>query len=188
MYKTKIYASRVTNLSDARYFAAMGVQYLGIPLDADIDINAVKEMFDWVEGPEFIGEITGLQTIPNLKEIISQLSLTKISINPFYPGNIEEDVSIVREVLFEDYTGTEEEIVLKIDEPILKMDAQKKTKLIHLIESNRVWLQIEEKPEDLIGIIENFKPFGIQLLGGEEEKVGFKSFDEIDLIFEHLEV
>ena len=56
----KIKASKIENLTDARYFAAQGVEYLGFDL-TNIEenqekyrtIHAIKE---WVEGVQFVGE------------------------------------------------------------------------------------------------------------------------------------
>jgi phosphoribosylanthranilate isomerase len=186
MYKTKIYASRVTNLSDARYFAAMGVDYLGIPLDAGLKTETIKELFDWVEGPEFIGEITGIQPLPNLGSVVDILKLNKMAVNPYYSDKISENISIIREIRFEDCVVSEEEIVLKFQSPILEIDKSEEQKLREIIDSNRVWFYIEGDYNEINQIIDKYNPHGIVLIGGEEEKVGFKSFDEIDLIFDHL--
>lgn len=186
MYKTKIYASRVTNLSDARYFAAMGVNYLGIPLDTGLKTDTIKELFDWVEGPEFIGEITGIQSLPDLESVVDILELNKMAINPFYSDTISEHFSIIHEIRFENCDISEEEIVLKFQRPILEIDKSEERKLHELIDSNRVWLHIEGDYNEINQIIDKYSPHGIVIIGGEEEKVGFKSFDEIDLIFDHL--
>jgi len=53
MLKTKVIASHVTNLTDARYFAARGVDFLLFDLD-DITIDAAVEIKEWVEGPEIL--------------------------------------------------------------------------------------------------------------------------------------
>lgn len=186
MYKTKIYASRVTNLSDARYFAAMGVDYLGIPLDAGLNTDTIKELFDWVEGPEFIGEITGIQSLPDIGSTIEILGLNKMATNPFYTDTISENISIIHEILFEDCVVSEEEIVLKFQDPILEINKSDEQKLHDIIDANRVWLYIDGDHNEINQIIEKYNPHGIVLIGGEEEKVGFKSFDEIDLIFDLL--
>ncbi len=49
--KVQVIASNITNLTDARYFAAYGVQYLLFDL-TEIDIAGIKEIVDWVSGPE----------------------------------------------------------------------------------------------------------------------------------------
>lgn len=49
--KVQVIASNITNLTDARYFAAYGVQYLLFDL-SEINIAGIKEIIDWVSGPK----------------------------------------------------------------------------------------------------------------------------------------
>ena len=62
MYNPQIKASQITNLTDARYFAAWGVEWLGFGLESGQDyfvttaqMAAIKE---WVEGPKMVGEFS----------------------------------------------------------------------------------------------------------------------------------
>jgi phosphoribosylanthranilate isomerase len=50
-----------------------------------------------------------------------------------------------------------------------------------------IFLSLKFTAPQLNGIISALAPAGISLKGGEEEKVGIKSFDELDEIFEELE-
>ena len=43
-------------------------------------------------------------------------------------------------------------------------------------------------PTDLAAFVEELAPLGLSVRGGAEEKVGYKSFDELDDLFELLEV
>ena len=49
--KCKVIASHVSNLTDARYFAARGVDYLLYDLD-EISVEKIAEIQEWVSGPE----------------------------------------------------------------------------------------------------------------------------------------
>ncbi len=53
MLKTKVIASDITNLTDARYFAARGVDYLMFYMK-DIDIEDIIAIKEWVSGPKII--------------------------------------------------------------------------------------------------------------------------------------
>jgi len=60
----KVIAQNIINLSDARYFAAWGVDYLSfntIP-DSDyfLELDKVQEIKDWVEGPLCLIETNAL--------------------------------------------------------------------------------------------------------------------------------
>lgn len=58
--KAPVYASRITGLGDARYFAGMGVQWLGIQTDPSqpgyLSPERFREIAGWVSGPEFVLE------------------------------------------------------------------------------------------------------------------------------------
>ena len=55
--KTKVKAGNITNLSDARYCAGMGVDWLSFPADV-VDPTTYKEITSWVTGPQFVLEVT----------------------------------------------------------------------------------------------------------------------------------
>ena len=74
MLKIKVKVGKVTNLSDARYCAGMGVDLLGFPIGSHdgIDPKKYKEITDWVSVPGFVLEWTEAE-IPNNFEDILQL-------------------------------------------------------------------------------------------------------------------
>ena len=51
-----------------------------------------------------------------------------------------------------------------------------------------VILSVDLTPENLSEVQAMLNPYGLNVTGGEEEKVGFKSFDDIDEIIEELYV
>ena len=59
-----IKASTITNLTDARYFAAQEVDYLGFNLEPDtpgfLDPIYMKAMREWVQGPKIVGEFANM--------------------------------------------------------------------------------------------------------------------------------
>jgi len=82
--KTKVKVGNITNLSDARYCAGMGVDLLGFPVGgADgISLEKFKEINGWVTGPELVLEIASAE---NATELIEQ----------FYGNHIEIDASLL---------------------------------------------------------------------------------------------
>jgi phosphoribosylanthranilate isomerase len=165
----------------------MGADYLGIPLDGDLTLENVKELLDWVEGPMFVGELNGVVEVPNLEEIIKYLGLTKISVGPFYPGAIPSNVDLIKQEQLSNTLVTEHEVLLRIEGTIKELSKENKNRLKEIIDSNRVWVMVQDATTELLSILSTYNPYGIVLLGGEEEKVGFKSFDDIDEIFDLLE-
>jgi len=56
MLITKVKVGQVTNLSEARYCAGMGVDFLGFPISS-IDPKTYQEITGWVAGPRFGVEV-----------------------------------------------------------------------------------------------------------------------------------
>ena len=80
MLKTKIKASNISNLTDARYYAAWYVDWLGFDLRASentLSLAEVKAIKEWIEGPVIVGEID-LFDFDKSKEIIDFLELEAI--------------------------------------------------------------------------------------------------------------
>lgn len=55
MLRTLVKISNVTNLSDARYCAGMGVEWLGFAMDS-LPVEKFQEIRGWVSGVQIVGE------------------------------------------------------------------------------------------------------------------------------------
>lgn len=62
--KARVFATHVSSLSDARYFAGMGATYIAIQVNPELPgylaPEKFKEIAGWIAGPEFILQINGL--------------------------------------------------------------------------------------------------------------------------------
>ncbi len=83
--KCNVIASHVSNLTDARYFAARGVDYLLYDLD-EISLSKIAEIQEWVSGPE------ALLLFSN--NSIDQLDEAMIKLSPFGIST-KDDISAV---------------------------------------------------------------------------------------------
>ena len=54
--KLKVKVGNITNLSDARYCAGMGVDWLGFNVET-IDLKTYEDITGWVTGPSFVLEV-----------------------------------------------------------------------------------------------------------------------------------
>jgi phosphoribosylanthranilate isomerase len=72
--KTVVKVGNISNLSDARYCAGMGVDMLGFSVVAGTSDYVLPKLFQeirgWVSGPRFVAQIYGLQSHEALPEII----------------------------------------------------------------------------------------------------------------------
>lgn len=199
--KTLVKISEVTNLSDARYCAGMGVDLIGFPLDEShpkfIDLAKAKEISSWICGIKVVGEFEGNDP-KTIAYLAQQLGLEYIQLNK--PVSTEEIRKIPKPVILKLEYG-----ILTIAEIEILLNEYAEVVHYFLLESKEESFEdIEEKLKDWTGkykiilgfgirkdtlpaILEEIKPAGISLKGGEELRPGLKTFDELADILEELE-
>jgi phosphoribosylanthranilate isomerase len=188
MLKTKVKAGNITNLSDARYCAGMGVDWLGFPIDS-IDPKTFKEITGWVTGPQFVLEIgtgpfpalleypaTTLQiTYQQLKEseLLNQsliISLPAIDW-PTAKSELIKNKNRILSILVTGLTGS-----LDIDKVMLK----------EIADHFEVLINLEACPYSLNEILD-FEVAGINISGNQELKPGLKDYTDLAVVLEQLE-
>ncbi len=187
MLKTKIYASQVGNLSDARYFAAWGVDYIGFVIDSGLSVTSIKEMIDWVEGPEYIMELEGIDSSPETIGAMAGLELSKVMTTPFFGGYLPPSMIHLPSNIFPKVNHADEQII-KIEGSFGSLREDDLSSLRQVCSQNKIWVDVDFSVEDLDYLLNEISPLGLIIRGGVEEKVGLKNFDDLDAIFEHLEV
>lgn len=202
--KTLVKISNVTNLSDARYCAGMGVDLLGFSMDADapdyIDPKTFAEIRSWVAGVQIIGETS--TTDP---EVIEQL------LDSYQPDLLQIDESALLP-----YLGTfGKPLILRVDLSQLtlnQLDALFQTGVagaeyillesassVHLDDDLKAMLQrLAARYPILLGtgisagnvhdLLTDLPVRGIALRGGDEDRPGNKEFGELMDILEAIEV
>jgi phosphoribosylanthranilate isomerase len=210
MLKLKIKASQITNLTDARYFAAKEVEWLSFNFaektDNYIEPMRARAMFDWVEVPYLIGEFNGFDA-EGVNFYAESWGLKAVQVGDNTEVFDLKSDYILKEITV-DANSTAEELSrqmlplknivaafeLNFDVNILSFSNLKSGRgplsindLFGLCEAFNIILNIDFQLVELEEIM-NLKPFGLSLKGGEEERVGVKSFDELDDIFDKLEI
>jgi phosphoribosylanthranilate isomerase len=176
MLKAKIKISQVTNLTDARYFAAWGVDYLGFDINPAspffISPPLVKEIADWIEGPKIILEChQGVDDIwiQNYIGSIGEVCLE----HPLSQAHHLRTFTIGNQVV----------AIYSSDKAWSSLPLPSIENLVKTYDE--VLLDIPFSVQDIDRMLD-FGIKGFVLRGGEEEKVGFKSYDDLDEIFDHL--
>jgi phosphoribosylanthranilate isomerase len=210
MLKLKIKASQITNLTDARYFAAKEVEWLSFNFaektENYIEPMRARAMFDWVEVPHLIGEFSGFDT-EGVNFYAESWGLKAVQVGENTEVFDLKSNYILKEITV-DAASTAEELsrqMLPFKNIVVafELNFEKNNLSFSDLKSKRGPLSIN----DLFGLCEAFKiilnidfqlveleeimdlnPFGLSLKGGEEERVGVKSFDELDDIFDKLEI
>lgn len=211
MLKTKVKASNISNLTDARYYAAWYVDWLGFDLrsaENTLSLAEVKAIKEWIEGPVIVGEID-LLDFEKAKETINFLELEAIQVGMYTPiAQLQslQDYTIIKEVVIEpDMQASDLEAHLAeyfdvvsyflldfdkngVDWQQIKAGNSFSVELLKAIcERQEILLSINCHSTEIEEVLDSIQPHGLSVKGGIEEKVGFKSFDEVDEIFEILE-
>lgn len=194
MYPCKIKLSNITNLSDARFAAAVGIDYIGFCFDSN-DVNYIppvkaKEIFEWTSGTNVVAEF-GEQSIDEIKDISDLLNV--------------DFIEICNTILPDELTAFQVPLIKKIDldrfdvNSLLKeVQAYKAschafhlfsgsgredfdtTSLRGLCENNIIIWGLPIDKINTKNIIDTYNPFALNISGGYEEKPGLKDFDEMN--------
>lgn len=191
MLKTKIIAADLENLTDARYFAAWLVEYISYDLsNTDVDLVKIKEIMDWVEGPISIAQYTGLEEGSDIKAQLEALSIDHLILGPYANKElIRSDWQIIQTILLKEEISDLEmdrTYIAQSNQSFSNFSQNQKEKLQNLCADNKIYLDCGFGAKDIDSILE-LGVEGLVLRGGEEEKVGVKSYEDLDQIFEALE-
>lgn len=186
MLKTKVKAGNITNLSDARYCAGMGVDWLGFPV-SDIDPKTLAEITGWVSGPQFVLEVTTqnperllsypdtwvqipfsqLNAFHHRRQLIVSLPLnqwTELNANPGITTNISM-------LVITGLSGT--------------LEADRKV-LAEITQHHDVLIDFDSCPYSLAQIL-TLPGSGITIAGNQEIRPGLKDYSALASVLELLE-
>ena len=190
----KIKINKVNNLTDARYFAAMGADYLGFCCNLETERycspTRIKEIIDWVEGPQFVLELDGWQSIEEIDTLLDFNLGQALHFGAFATYEDRFSLPIFKDIIFENMEQTN---ISNIDFPVVRSEKNYNSfteseisRLKEWISGKKVFLDIPVDAKNLEKMIENLPIYGLILRGGEEEKTGLKSFENLDAIFDIL--
>ena len=212
MLRTKVKASSITNLTDARYFAAMGVEWLGFNLNPQngsvISAASIHEIEGWVEGVQIVAEYgrehwdkireSVLEVIPNVIQVGENCGIQEML-------ELPPSVQVIREFIIDKETSAEQLI-----EEMENLDGHVMAFAFNFMGNSLTWdhlvkgipfsvstleeitarfpviLEVDLDVPGLKACLSLSSLEGITLKGGEEEKTGFKSFEELDELFDVL--
>lgn len=196
MLKTTVKISNVTNLSDARYCAGMGVELIGFSMD-DLSFEKYKEMRGWLSGVQIVGETES-------ESILEIMELKETFLPDYIQTSNWQNLSEIKRA--------ELPIILKVDyakadlPALLRSTAQEVD--YFLIENSDEFAHLDEAAisqldalafqypvilgfglsEDNVNeVLERIPLKGVALKGGEELKPGQRDYAELMDILEALE-
>ena len=210
--RCRVKAAAVANLTDARYFAALGVDYLGFALEpgargavGELQVAAFRE---WIEGPALVGEFGHLPTDAIARQADS-LALDVVQVGTFGDCGAVASASgrpVLQELalgggldieaahrIIDANAAHVQAFILDFARAGLHWDRLQEDPawmrwLEEVCADYPVLLDVPAAPEQVVDILRGLNPEGLQLTGGEEEAVGLKSFAELDEWFEVLQL
>ena len=191
--KTKVKVGKITNLSDARYCAGMGVDFLGFQIGTThgIDPRKYKEITEWVAGPRFVLEWQGSdieifeKAIQDYNADFIELSVMQLDLMTKF------DMPVFLSLTPSEWASNKASMLnykLRISHLLIKsyshttpvqLIAEMKSEfpvLVNVAESKVTLEELLKLPID-----------GISLEGSEESKPGLKDYSHLSDILESLE-
>ncbi len=196
--------SEVTNLSDARYCAGMGVEMISFVLDENhpkfLQMEKILEITNWVSGIKVVGEFSGT-SVKNINYLAEQLNLDLVQLDAasFHeekPEKIKlpvilkipfETLEVLHKIQKAEHNSSDIaylQLVLESKEQLY----QNLSQLKEVVHQSPTILDIPSiSKEDILEIIDILHPAGINLQGGSEDKPGMRDFSDLSELLEMLE-
>ena len=198
-------ASSVTNLTDARYYAAKEVDYLGFNLEEGtegyLDPVYMKAIREWVTGPFITGEFSRLP-VAHVAAAAEFFGLEVVQLSAEHHLDHLADFHGLDILLHVQASAdmASLERVFHTASPFVSCFILDCSNLDHceplLYDNKASWnallairptlLQANLSAQSISSLFEQLDFSGLSLVGGEEERVGVKSFDQIEEILEAI--
>ena len=202
--RTTVKVGDITNLSDARYCAGMGVDWLGFCFESEsenyIDPTTFTALSGWLSGVNYSAEFYSYQSTQIKNTLSAYDPVQQLQLYAPYPvkslkelglplaiqleaGNFDSLGSIVDEMQL--HQSEVEYFILenKHETNQLALDDA-----LRLAEQFPVLLGFGINPQNILPIVENSAVQGVSLKGSHEIKPGYQDFGALAEILEVLEV
>jgi phosphoribosylanthranilate isomerase len=201
-----IHATAITNLTDARYFAAREVSHLGFHMETAstdyLDPIWMKAIQEWVQGPALTGwffdskleEVKATAEFYKLDAVVISLSmltdtkaLSGLVFHVYVANPSDLDLSQLDSLTIQpasiilDLRGAEP----SLSDKVRPISAES---LSNICRRRPTLFYTDQLAADTVTQWLAYEPAGFCVSGGAEERVGVKHFDELEDFFDWLEV
>ena len=156
----ELIAFNITNLTDARYFAARGAKYIFYKVTSQADIVKINTLQEWISGPEL-----GIELDPELNNDEKEKMVQELLPKAIWISNKENANRIVID-------NFEIKVISTEDLSEIEQDS---------------YLHKETWSNEEINLIKKLPIRGIVFNGTPETKVGIKNYDTLDLVLDEIE-
>ena len=192
---TFVKINNISNLSEARYSAGMGVNQIGICVKPDdenyIGSDIAKDLIQWISGPEIVLEC---ENYTNWLAMSGKYEYSVIQI-PYseYSQFNNKDIKLILEISFDALVHLSPSIMedSRIEYLYVSMDREEIENHIEVIrtKSNELPLVIGlgVNPENILSLINTTKIRGVALDGKKEIKPGLTDYDHLADVLELID-
>ncbi|MDQ3073567.1 MAG: hypothetical protein M3Q97_09935 [Bacteroidota bacterium] len=205
--RTILKLGETKTLSDARYASACGAEFLGFNFSPQhpqyMPPSEVGEILGWIQGPKIVGEWEGQET-EIIRDTHLRLHTEYIQLNDHRHGqaaalkdfNVIQNISVTATSDLHDVNyiirTTETAVnfyMLTMENEVLqeKWLNENSAWLAGFCRDYHVFFNWHFNERNLLIFIDKFNPYGINLHGSDEDKVGYKDFTQLNDLVELLE-
>ncbi len=176
----QVKVGNVTNLSEARYCAGMGVDYLSFPA-ASIDPKTFKEITGWLSGPKFGIEIGADEKVEAYQADFIVKPIRLLSADA-------EEQNLVVQLTPEDLLSKKEQLILHKNQILfLEISSPDISSLQQSMNELKEDFKIFARPGENVEEYLNLPIDGLSLQGNAEDRPGLKEYP-IAEVLERLEI
>jgi phosphoribosylanthranilate isomerase len=201
--KCFVKVGNVTNLSDARYCAGMGVDLLGFPVDAaqpgHVTPAAFGAIAGWVAGVQFVGEVEDADTV-NLTQLLGAYPLDWLQVSRAadWAGlhhygvpllcRVDWDAIRTADRFFEVYGPMAPHVsYFLLESEAGTLDEGTRAAVAEIAKQYPVLLGFGLEPATVEAVLTQTAVRGIALKGSQELRPGYKDFGALADLLEALE-
>ncbi|HEX8548787.1 MAG TPA: hypothetical protein VF691_17615 [Cytophagaceae bacterium] len=198
--KIPVKVNSVNNLTDARYCAGMGVSMIGFNFDTrannSLHIQKVLEISGWISGVEKVGEFEGITPEEDVA-IARRIELDYIQFNTLNSRIKQIDFPVIQKLVIDNTKRDNIPTLIKeysdhVKYFLIECDTDEliglKSDIKHWCTLAPIILGFGVTTQNLDVILNEIKPAGISIQGGDEIRPGFKDLDELIDLLEALEI
>ncbi len=199
--QTLVKISGITNLTDARYCAGMGVEMVGFGIDDSandfIGFQKIQDIIQWLSGVQLVGEITN-QNIESVSEYgFDFLETANLQLIDNQANNKGNSSKVILKIVITQENLAELSYILekyhtKVSYFLLESALQFDNHITNILKNHCVkypiLLGFGISQSTITHILDTIKPAGIALKGGIEISPGLKDMDELAEILEMIEI
>lgn len=189
MLKTKVKVGNISNLSDARYCAGMGVDMLGYAVipgqEGYVPELLYQDLRGWISGPATVAELYGITPDVNLKAIMEgyQPDLVEVFADELYLLKNLQGLEVIVNIR----ERQDIDVIRSAQKPIrYVIIGHEHTDLIARLRPDFEVLVAVDPAHEVSPLLEQYDISGIALRGTPEERPGYKDYDSIARVLEEL--